>query len=67
MLEDNAVGELLDGHGDLGQSEDTPALNDGVYDRWCLCKLLITTRLLTTTTVVVVPRHSPMATSTYYG
>ena len=38
VFEDNTVSELLDGHGDLGQSESTPALNDGVYDRWCLCK-----------------------------
>lgn len=38
MLEDNTVSKLLDGHGDLQQSEGTPALNDGVYDHRCLCK-----------------------------
>ena len=38
MLEDNTVGELFDGHGNLRQSEGTPALNDEVYDRECLCK-----------------------------
>ena len=38
MTEDNTVSELLDGHCDLGQSESTPALNEGVYVPRCLCK-----------------------------
>lgn len=32
MSEDNTVSEFFDGHGELGQGEGIPALNEGVYD-----------------------------------